>query len=307
MLIKETASGYPRIRFMNSTYSSAANNRFWDLSADVFGADINDDYYTIKYGSSINSSLILSPESKAGVGKAPAATLDVNGKDNWDLGNGSVGDFRVGNDTYNFRIGVALGGGGAGTVRLYGNVLMLGGNGLDKVIITSTGMAVGGNFPTYALECKTNSTGYGFANYSSDNLKRWEQYTSTNGGLYLYANGNYRGYFDAITGAYTSVSDKIFKKNIISLGSVLDKVANLQPSSYEYIENNPSNRKSIGLIAQDLETVFPEFVYKSLDEKTGKEVYSVDYAGMSVIALKAIQEQQILIKDLQAEILKLKK
>lgn len=189
---------------------------------------------------------------------------------------------------------------GTGAANTFGNVL--------GMTIMNKRVSIGNAFVSaspYALEIH-GSSAYGFANFSSDNSKFWEQFTSTDGSLYLYGNGSYRGVFNSTTGAYTSVSDRSLKTNIISLTSTIDKVMALQPSSYEYIDNNPTNRKSIGLIAQDVEAIFPEFVYKNLDERTGKEVYTMDYAGMSVIALKAIQEQQVLIKELQAEIAKLK-
>jgi len=52
--------------------------------------------------------------------------VDVVGRDRWDLTN-TEGDFRVGNVTNKFRIGVALGGGGAGTVNMAStNTLTLG-------------------------------------------------------------------------------------------------------------------------------------------------------------------------------------
>jgi hypothetical protein len=59
--------------------------------------------------------------NSVGIGIAPQSTLHVNGTariqgaDNWDVNN-TEGDFRVGNDTQRFKIGVATGGGGAGDV-----------------------------------------------------------------------------------------------------------------------------------------------------------------------------------------------
>jgi hypothetical protein len=172
-------------------------------------------------------------------------------------------------------------------------------------------VTIGGGFSNsnpYILEVHPLSTNpYGILNFSDDNAKYWEQIVFFDGTFNLFSNNTFKGSFSPVTGAYTSSSDKSFKKNITSLSSVLDKVMSLKPSTYEYINNNPENRNSIGLIAQDVESFFPEFVYKNLDKRAGKEVYSMDYAGLSVIALKAIQEQQVMIKELQAEILKLKK
>ena len=64
-----------------------------------------------------------------GIGISPQSTLDVNGTariegaNNWGV-SGGEGDFRVGNDSYRFKIGVANAGGGAGDVwmRAHGGI-----------------------------------------------------------------------------------------------------------------------------------------------------------------------------------------
>ncbi|MFD2519698.1 hypothetical protein ACFSR2_02310 [Emticicia soli] len=153
LLIKETSFGFPRIRFMNTIYSTPGNNRFWDLTADVYDANSNNDYYSIKYGSSANASLSLSPTGKAGIGiDAPSAVLDVLGQGNWDLASGSTGDFRVGSEANNFRIGVATGGGGAGDVRLYGKRLIFGTGTADRMTITNDGVGINWQTPNSRLD-----------------------------------------------------------------------------------------------------------------------------------------------------------
>jgi hypothetical protein len=76
----------------------------------------------------------------------------------------------------------------------------------------------------------------------------------------------------------------------------------LQPRTYQ-LTNSPSTRYYTGFLAQELEQVFPQFVYYGGDDQV---TYSVDYASMSVIALKAIQEQQVQIEALKEEIRVLK-
>lgn len=300
------ASGF-QYYYVGSTTSSLGTT-----AGNIFGSNS-------RFGMNSNTSLILRTNSldrvtilndgKVGVGAStPTAPLDVLGQDNWNLGGGSNGDFRVGTNAYNFRIGVAQGGGGAGIVRLYGNALILGGNGQDKVVINTNGLSVCPTslyFPTYALETHPNAGNYALGIYSPNNAHRWEHFVSDGGGMSLYADNIYVGGFNLTTGAYTSISDITFKKNIASLGSVMNNVLNLKASTYEYKDNNPNNRQTTGLIAQDLQVLFPQFVYKNTD-KDGSEVLSVDYAGLSVIALKAIQEQQVMILQLQADIKALK-
>lgn len=79
---------------------------------------------------------------------------------------------------------------------------------------------------------------------------------------------------------------------------VLPSVMNLRPKTYQFTEDKDKKHYS-GFLAQDLEKVFPQFVFYGGDDQV---LYTVDYAGMSVVALKAIQEQQALIEILQKKI-----
>jgi hypothetical protein len=103
-------------------------------------------------------------------------------------------------------------------------------------------------------------------------------------------------------GTYNQVSDARFKTGITKMESVLNKVMALQPKKYKYNFNNPQNKVSSGFIAQEVMQVFPEFVsdfHRPSNDSTDNEVYhGINYAGFSVIAIKAIQEQQIQIDTL---------
>ena len=135
------------------------------------------------------------------------------------------------------------------------------------------------------------------------NLNYWNLYTSNSTGAFeFYFGGLKRGTIDASSGVYTAVSDERLKKNIQSLDEVMPSVMRLQPRTYQFKDAN-SDRVFTGLIAQELQQVFPQFVYYGGDNQV---TYSVDYASMSVVALKAIQEQQAEIDELKAEIAALK-
>ncbi|HAI20089.1 MAG TPA: hypothetical protein DCM10_20015, partial [Xanthomarina gelatinilytica] len=58
----------------------------------------------------------------------------------------------------------------------------------------------------------------------------------------------------------------------------------------------------IGFIAQEVKSLFPELVHFS----EADELYGIDYAGFSVVAIKAIQEQQHEIEDLKVQVNELK-
>lgn len=135
------------------------------------------------------------------------------------------------------------------------------------------------------------------------NTHYWNLYTSNSTGDFeFYKQGIKRATINATSGVYTAVSDARLKKDIRSLGPILPGVMLLQPRTYQF-KDVEEDRRYTGFIAQELEQVFPQFVHFGGDDQ---ETYSVDYGSMSVIALKAIQEQQTEILELRSEIEELK-
>jgi len=126
------------------------------------------------------------------------------------------------------------------------------------------------------------------------------------------------GYFSGdlqYTGTLTDVSDIRLKKNIQALENVLPRILLLMPKTYEmktdeYEFMNLGEGKQFGLIAQDMEKVFPELVKKGAHpDATGNkniEYLSVDYIDMIPILIQGMKEQQQQIELLKAENIKLK-
>lgn len=90
-------------------------------------------------------------------------------------------------------------------------------------------------------------------------------------------------------------SDKRYKKNIQPLDSALQKVVALEGVSYEWkTEEYPQMKFSegvqIGLIAQEIEKIYPELV---LTDASGYK--SVEYANIVAVLIEAIKEQQQII------------
>lgn len=146
---------------------------------------------------------------------------------------------------------------------------------------------------------------WGLDLFNPTSEKHWEIYSNSSGSLTLYANGYLRGTFDGTTGAYTSASDARFKSNITKLEPTLIKVLSLKPARYTYLDNNPNNISSIGFIAQEVKSIFPELVNEIAGPRD-EGMLTVNYAGFSVLAVKAIQEQQIIIDQQTNEIKSLK-
>lgn len=140
---------------------------------------------------------------------------------------------------------------------------------------------------------------------SGANNNSWTLYTvNSNGNLQLYANNTLRGTFSATNGVFTSSSNRRLKTNITALGEdILKRTLQLEPVSYRFI-SNPQSESTIGFIAEDVQPLFPELV-----EVTGEtdENLGVNYAAFSVVAIKAIQQQQKQMEALQTENEQLKK
>ncbi len=97
------------------------------------------------------------------------------------------------------------------------------------------------------------------------------------------------------SGAY-STSDRRWKKNIESLESPLDKVLALKGVSYDWKDPNMGAHQ-IGLIAQEVEAIYPEFV--STDSNGYK---SVNYASMVSPLIESIKELDAKNRSLEARL-----
>jgi hypothetical protein len=108
------------------------------------------------------------------------------------------------------------------------------------------------------------------------------------------------------TGTWTQASDERYKNNVKPLLGISNKVKKLQPVEYEwnkeeFPENNFPDGNQIGLIAQEVEKLFPELV------ATNQDGYkSIDYSKISVLLLQAMKEQQDEIEKQSDEINQIK-
>jgi len=135
----------------------------------------------------------------------------------------------------------------------------------------------------------------------SPNGNHWRVFLDPgNNYVFQYSSGLF-SYIEPVSGTFISNSDLRLKTDILDLDGVLDKLLQLQPKSYQYVTTNESDRRSYGFIAQEVEKLFPDFVFSSENGIKG-----LAYSNFSVIAIKAIQEQQQLITEQRQEIDQLK-
>lgn len=129
--------------------------------------------------------------------------------------------------------------------------------------------------------------------------------------------GEFTGDVD-VTGlfGYYNSSDERLKKNIKTIEKPIEKLQQIKGVSYtgnmeEYGELLFVDRKKLGVIAQDVEQVFPELVRKSkltnrmkyqkgeVGEIVEGEFLTVNYDGLIPVLIEAVKEQQAQIDDLK--------
>ncbi len=103
------------------------------------------------------------------------------------------------------------------------------------------------------------------------------------------------------TGTMTP-SDRRLKTKIKTLKGALQKITSLNGVSYDWIDKQKyDNRQHIGVIAQEIEAVYPQAV--NTDKSGGK---SVNYAVLIAPVIEAIKELKIENENLRQEIEQLK-
>lgn len=173
----------------------------------------------------------------------------------------------------------------------------------NAMVVLKTGnVGLGTNVPDANLHIKHASGGGLILENANDNNK-WRIYSASgDNNLTFYNDANTEvADIDDVTGTYNAISDGRLKKNVQSISSILPLVLQLNPSYYQFNWQQPDDQKQIGFIAQEAYKLFPELV--SYDKE--KDLYKMNYAGFSVVAIKAIQEQQKEIEELKARLEKL--
>ena len=97
------------------------------------------------------------------------------------------------------------------------------------------------------------------------------------------------------SGNVTVSSDMRLKDNIYTLGNTMSDILKLDGKSY-----TREGRKEIGLLAQDVELVYPELV-----SSDAKGMLSVNYQALSAILINGVKDQETRIAKQEERIVKL--
>ena len=168
-----------------------------------------------------------------------------------------------------------------GNVRITGGIYDSNNNvGSASSVLTSTGSGI-----SWATASGGGAT---LTNDTTTNATYYPTFSSATSGTYSTAYvSNTKCTFNPSTGTlsatvFTSLSDEKLKTNIQPISDPLEKVAQIQGVSFNWIENN---NPSMGVIANELQKVLPELV-SDTDPKT------VNYNGLIGLLIEVVKEQQ---------------
>ena len=138
------------------------------------------------------------------------------------------------------------------------------------------------------LKSASNSFSQGLGLVSSSTSNYWSVLTdSATDRLYFGYNGTSKSYIDQTSGSFVAVSDARAKKNVEEIGYGLNAVMQLRPVKYNMIEDSDSQKKRLGLIAQEVKAVVDEAV----DDAIGMGgLFGLDKSTLVPVLIKAIQE-----------------
>jgi len=158
---------------------------------------------------------------------------------------------------------------------------------LNGNILVLTQTASSGNMYGIDLywngQTPNNTTSYFMSMYDATNIK-----------AIIYSNGT----FGSRTSTYSGVSDIKLKENITPATSKLDDLLKVNVVNYNFIDDK-KKEKQIGVIAQELETIFPNMVFESEDKETGEKHKNVKYSIFVPMLIKAIQELTARVQELE--------
>ncbi len=149
------------------------------------------------------------------------------------------------------------------------------------------------NHQYYGLGVNTSILRYQVAATSTDHVFFAGTSSTTSNELFrIKGSGN-----ATLAGTLTQLSDERLKTNIHPLQSSLKGLLALSGYSYNWKDKNKDHDMQIGVLAQEVQKVFPELVKE--DEK-GE--LSVNYMGLVPVLIESIKEQQRQIDELKKQI-----
>jgi hypothetical protein len=132
--------------------------------------------------------------------------------------------------------------------------------------------------------------------------------TLTSYPIYIQANQANGVYLSVGATSFTGNSDERLKNITGNIDNAVNNLLTLRAVNFSW-KSDDTNKENLGLIAQDVEQVFPQIIDKiklpsKVDEEQtdDTEYLGVRYTELIPVLVKAIQEQQAQINELKAQI-----
>ena len=181
----------------------------------------------------------------------------------------------------------------------------------------SGNLLVLGNTILNSLDISRNhiytSTGYSYKMFDSSLdtaiMKEYYSDVTSTRNLKLQFTGN--GYVYNRNNSYESMSDSRLKENIVDSAPKLEDLLKVRVVNYKLKGSDPT--KYIGVLAQELEELFPNLVTelepspKDIQDGNTIKYKAVNYSSFDVILIKALQEQNAIINNITKRIEALEK
>ena len=173
------------------------------------------------------------------------------------------------------------------------------------VCVGTTSPFVGGT--SYPMQVKSSSNGAyaagavgaGDANYYSTSSGIGYHFYADNGStgrFYVLQNGDVRN----ANNSYGAISDIKLKENIIDATPKLDDLLKVKIRNYNLISDE-YKIKQIGVIAQELEEIFPSLISEDIVMNSNEKIKTIKYSVFVPIIIKAIQELKSELDQLKAK------
>ena len=298
------------------------NGQAWDLVAGTAGA--SNSGFGIYDGDAGATRLQIDSSGNIGIGtNSPNARLDVATSDS------KVAEFeRTGTAVFDLTVGDV----GPGAAQLFFNAQTndtgfvfrpksSGGTTTNALLIDPNGdVGIGNTSPTHRLDVINNKANFASSRFISTSAATTEYglsiiltnspndatryFMACTDSVTTRAVIRSNGGFESAVNSYGGISDVKLKENIVDASDKLEDLKRVRIRNYNLIG---SDVKQIGVIAQELETVFPSMVEETIDlDENNNELdtttKNVKYSVFVPILIKALQEQQTIIEDLKARI-----
>jgi hypothetical protein len=216
----------------------------------------------------------------------------------------AISFYRTSNGTHHevFKYGV-----NSNDVTFNGSLFLSGSTGLRNVTgnygsVQTTGGGLG-NHEGYSIDGRyvfmsPDNNSYGIYN---DINNQWVTNYQNTTGLYkvwlkgtqvlnlAHTNGSRYANYDGDSN-WDFYSDRRLKEDIAKEDKLLDRIMSLDVVNYNFIGENKRRHKELGLIAQEVEPLFPSLVSEQDDDRYDFKVKSIGYSSFGVIAVGGIKE-----------------